>query len=264
MKIIIKSKTDKPCAYTYLLKFNINNNIKYYYGVRYSNIRHNRLPIDDLFVKYFTSSKIIKKLIKEGTHPTEVIIHKCFSNVKDALEFERNFLLKVNATKRKDFINQTHNFNTLYSHNAGRIKSKEEKEKMSIISSLAQPSEEYRKKRSESAKKRWTDPSYREYMEKRNSLFYQSEEGKEFLDKFKNRFKGKKHTPETKEKIGKKSKINGNSPDFKKRMEKWKKYECSQCNKIYTPSNFHTHLKKTHFMDDDQILEVKKSSMISG
>jgi hypothetical protein len=47
--------------------YKITNTItgEFYFGYRYGNIKLKLQPIDDLWVKYFTSSKTIKKIIKE-------------------------------------------------------------------------------------------------------------------------------------------------------------------------------------------------------
>ena len=50
-------------AYTYYIRNKITN--QFYYGSRYKNIQLKRTPQEDLWIYYFTSSKNVKKLIKE-------------------------------------------------------------------------------------------------------------------------------------------------------------------------------------------------------
>ena len=48
-------------AYTYYIRSKITG--QYYYGFRYKNIKLKRKPEEDFWIKYFTSSKEVKKLI---------------------------------------------------------------------------------------------------------------------------------------------------------------------------------------------------------
>ena len=93
--------------YTYLLEFTHPQTYEklYYYGVRYSKNCH---P-DDLFIKYFTSSKYVKKLIKEfGIKCFKYEVRKIFpNNPLRAHQWEQKVLLKLKAAKRKDFINKS-------------------------------------------------------------------------------------------------------------------------------------------------------------
>ena len=50
-------------AYTYLITNKITN--EYYYGFRCKNVKLKKYPEEDLWVKYFTSSKKVKALINE-------------------------------------------------------------------------------------------------------------------------------------------------------------------------------------------------------
>jgi len=50
-------------AYTYLITNKITH--QFYYGSRYQNIKLKRTPEQDLWIFYFTSSKEVKKLLKE-------------------------------------------------------------------------------------------------------------------------------------------------------------------------------------------------------
>ena len=88
--------------YTYYL-FHIPTN-QHYYGVQFNN---NADP-KDLWVKYFSSSKRVKKLIEEyGSESFKVEIRKTFNSSKEAINWERRVLSKLNAKNRKDWLNCT-------------------------------------------------------------------------------------------------------------------------------------------------------------
>lgn len=88
--------------YTYFIK-HIETGRKYY-GVRYSKNCHPK----EFFIKYFTSSKIIKHIIQQqGINAFEFRIHKIFSSVEDACLFEQKFLKRVKAHQKHDWFNQS-------------------------------------------------------------------------------------------------------------------------------------------------------------
>ena len=90
--------------YTYLITHKLSG--KKYYGVRYADSCH---P-NDLWNTYFTSSKVVKKLIEEdGKDNFEFQIRKVFSNIHEAISWEGRFLRKINARKRHDFFNLHNN-----------------------------------------------------------------------------------------------------------------------------------------------------------
>jgi hypothetical protein len=90
--------------YTYLIECIPTN--QYYYGVRFAK---NCLP-EELWVTYFTSSKYVKKLIKEhGIEQFKVKIRKLFLTSKDARKWEHKVLRRIKAKEREDFINMTDN-----------------------------------------------------------------------------------------------------------------------------------------------------------
>lgn len=88
--------------YTYKLIFKPTG--QYYYGVRYA-IGCNP---NDLWDKYFTSSKHVHKLIKEyGLSSFIIKITKTFNNKFEAINHEHSVLNRVNAAKNGKFINKT-------------------------------------------------------------------------------------------------------------------------------------------------------------
>ena len=87
-------------SYTYTVKFNPTNQL--YYGSRYSINRKNMDPKKDLWKDYFTSSKIIHKLIEEhGTNAFTVTVDKVFETAQEAIDYEKEFLSEVDITQDK-------------------------------------------------------------------------------------------------------------------------------------------------------------------
>ena len=88
--------------YTYKLIFKLTG--QYYYGVRYAN----GCNPNDLWDKYFTSSKHVHKLIKEyGLSSFDCKITKTFTNKRDAINYEHQILKRVKADVNGKFINKT-------------------------------------------------------------------------------------------------------------------------------------------------------------
>jgi hypothetical protein len=86
--------------YTYLLT-HISTGRKYY-GVRYANNCH---P-GDLFVKYFSSSSLIKQLImEEGKTAFEFEVRKTFTSKEAACLWEAKVLTRMNVLHREDWFN---------------------------------------------------------------------------------------------------------------------------------------------------------------
>lgn len=86
--------------YTYHIYWENTN--KHYYGVRGTN----DLPENDLFVKYFTSSKYVKEHIQKHGNPTLIEVRKTFNHREDAYSWESKVLKKINARKRDDYLNR--------------------------------------------------------------------------------------------------------------------------------------------------------------
>ena len=85
--------------YTYLIGWSKLN--KFYYGVRTAR---NCNP-SDLFVSYFTSSKQVKRMIKEYGNPDIIQIRKTFLDKGSATKWESKVLRRINASSRNDFLN---------------------------------------------------------------------------------------------------------------------------------------------------------------
>lgn len=89
--------------YTYLLGWK-NLNL-YYYGVRYSKNCH---P-DELLVNYFSSSKVVQKMINENILPDIVEIRKTFKSPGKARIWENKVLRRLNVINDNKWINKTNN-----------------------------------------------------------------------------------------------------------------------------------------------------------
>jgi hypothetical protein len=87
--------------YTYYIHWTNQN--KSYYGVRYANDCH---P-DDLFVSYFTSSKYVKKFIKQYGLPDIIQVRKIFQEKVDAVLWEARIIQKMNMVKSPLFLNRS-------------------------------------------------------------------------------------------------------------------------------------------------------------
>jgi hypothetical protein len=85
-------------CYTYLIKCTINN--KFYYGVRWGN---KVPPSEDLWVKYFTSSKVIKNLINRyGKDAFLFEVRKVFTTKQEAIAWEETVLRRLKVLKSSD------------------------------------------------------------------------------------------------------------------------------------------------------------------
>lgn len=124
--------------YTYLIKHIPTE--QYYYGVRWANVRLKLTPEEDLWVNYFTNSKIIKKLIKQyGKDSFLYEVRKTFDSIEKAREWETKVLCRLNVlnnqnvwlnkTNNKAILNKTHPKGTL---GMRFTRSLESKNKMSI------------------------------------------------------------------------------------------------------------------------------------
>ena len=102
---------------------------EYYFGFRAANIKHNRHPEDDLWVTYFTSSKIIKSLMQE--HPItsfDAIVIAKYATADDAFWAEQQLIKDYIDDKlclNRNYINKN-NAKTVF-HTLGRQLSPQQK-----------------------------------------------------------------------------------------------------------------------------------------
>jgi ribosomal protein L39E len=86
--------------YTYIIT-HIESNVKYY-GVQYKKTSN---P-NDLGVTYFSSSKVLKKLIKEeGVDKFKFEVRKIFIDKHKAIEWEKRFLTRIDAANSPMWFN---------------------------------------------------------------------------------------------------------------------------------------------------------------
>lgn len=85
--------------YTYLIGWTSIN--KWYYGVRYRKKCH---P-SDLWVKYFTSSKYVKKIRDMYGEPDVVQVRKIFSNPEKAFLYEQRVLQRLDILNNDKWLN---------------------------------------------------------------------------------------------------------------------------------------------------------------
>lgn len=121
-------------AYTYTIYHKVSN--QYYYGVRKSSTF-------DLGVNYFSSSKLVKRLLSESPlDQFEFKLRRKFNSYSEARCHETRFLQRINAVKNKKMLNQA--------ISAAHVPTKDsmsEKQRHSNISTTM--------------KKLWQDPEYR-------------------------------------------------------------------------------------------------------
>lgn len=89
--------------YTYLIGWSELN--LYYYGVRFSR---NCNP-NDLWSRYFTSSKYVKEYRKLYGEPDVIAIRKIFNNKHAAMNWESRVLKRLKAHTNPKFINKSNN-----------------------------------------------------------------------------------------------------------------------------------------------------------
>jgi hypothetical protein len=75
---------------------------RWYYGVRH---KYGTSP-SDLWSKYFTSSKIVRKFREEHGEPDVIQVRKTFSNKKAARDYELKVLRRMKVTKDDRWLNK--------------------------------------------------------------------------------------------------------------------------------------------------------------
>ena len=103
---MIKHTMHDRTPYTYLLKFKPTGQV--YYGCRYGKGCH---P-SDLFLTYFTSSKIVKKLILVyGIDAFSYEVRRIFHSKQKCIEWEQRILHHFNVLTNTTFLNIDYNIN---------------------------------------------------------------------------------------------------------------------------------------------------------
>lgn len=168
--------------------------------------------LNDLITgRYRTSSKIIREKLKNGAHFSKIKILKVFSIEKEALEFEKRILTRVNAKTNPKFLNQT-NGNKDFC-----LKQHTEKTKKKMKERFNQNTEQGRKnleKRSQISKAQF-DPETEEGRKQREN---RSNKRKEYFNP--NTEKGQIHLEENRRK--QKERFNPETEEGRKNLEKVK------------------------------------------
>lgn len=86
--------------YTYLIGWSHLD--RWYYGVRLSNTF---IPEEDLWVKYYTSSKRVASFIEENGPPDIIKVDRTFTTWKEASEYEVYFLTENNCIYSEKWLN---------------------------------------------------------------------------------------------------------------------------------------------------------------
>jgi hypothetical protein len=94
---------EENISYTYLIGWKNQN--KWYYGVRYSSKCH---P-NDLWKKYFTSSKKVKLFRQQFGEPDVIQVRRTFENSKKAKFWEEKVLKRMNVSKNDKWLNLREN-----------------------------------------------------------------------------------------------------------------------------------------------------------
>jgi len=152
--------------YTYLIGWSKLN--KFYYGVRYSKYA----KPEDLWVTYFTSSKIVNHYTKTHGDPDIIEVRKLFDNAKEAQLWEHRVLKKVLSKNKSIWLNATDNIAIHFKGNYSNTKpgsiASVQKTKGKTYEELygVEKAAELKLRRSEQSKSRWDDPETREKMSK--------------------------------------------------------------------------------------------------
>jgi hypothetical protein len=92
-------------SYTYLIRFNPTGQL--YYGSRSKNVKLNLAPENDLMVKYFTSCKPLKRLIKtHGLTAFSWQVRQRFDTPQQAAAWEQKVLRRMRVLHNTVWFNQ--------------------------------------------------------------------------------------------------------------------------------------------------------------
>lgn len=188
---IYKHTSKDRTPYTYLIGWSTHN--KWYYGVRYAKKCH---P-SDLWVKYFTSSKHVKRFANKHGNPDIISIRKIFNSVEKALKWEQTLLKRIDVEHDIRYLNSKNcttntiiiepnktsfkkgnkpwnkglKLKEIYSDEElkkyGRIFSDEEKINLSIKQRKRFDKPEERESQRKKTLEKFSDPDYREFHKSR-------------------------------------------------------------------------------------------------
>ena len=105
-------------------------NFQTHWAIIYWSRTYKNCQTSDLWTTYFSSSKVVKKLIKEfGKDAFEYEIRKTFETKEETLDYERRLLRKVKAKKNPRFLNKNEGGGSRF--HRGGPQSEETKQKIS-------------------------------------------------------------------------------------------------------------------------------------
>jgi hypothetical protein len=166
--------------YTYLLKCLIDNT--FYYGVKYEK----GCQPSDFWIKYETSSKLVKEKIKKYGKDSFIFeIRKIFDGAEKARAWENRVLKRLDVIHRTDFMNKTNNISI-----APMCGNENPMTRPEVI-------ESFKKSR---AKNPTRKPNSKEAYESSSKKQTGRKRPKEIADKISKSLTGHKHTVEFKEK----------------------------------------------------------------
>ena len=116
-------------AYTYLIGWTIHN--KWYYGVRFAK----ECKPEDLWVKYFTSSKKVKEFRKIHGEPDVIEVRRTFKDTGAARMWESRVIRKTNAVFDKKWMNMTDNTDMFFFEGKRETFTQEHRAKLSAAAS---------------------------------------------------------------------------------------------------------------------------------
>lgn len=91
----------KSTPYTYLIGWSKYN--KYYYGVRYAR----NCDPSDLWITYFTSSKLVRDRRIDWGEPDIIQVRKTFTTHAEAILWEQKVLTRLNVLAESKWLNQS-------------------------------------------------------------------------------------------------------------------------------------------------------------
>lgn len=111
--------------YTYIIGWTAQN--RWYYGVRYARkskcLYETGCHPDELWITYFTSSKIVENFISENGDPDIIQVRKTFVDESSAIKWERRVLERLDVIHKDEWLNASNGEAIRTSHisNAGKL-----------------------------------------------------------------------------------------------------------------------------------------------
>lgn len=206
-------------------------------GIYYAGIKYSKPDSSNFMTEsgYKTTSKIIKKLIKEnGLESFKTLKIKHFNTKDEVIDYEGRFLKKIKASTNPRFYNMTEGGPEFY-NKGGYSLSEATKKRMS-----KPKSEQTKRKMSESFKKRpkeiyekstetrrnngrqWVEENQRQKIIEHNKEYWTEDAKENHSELMKKYYKENEYKDSTREKISKKTKGKNNPMHGKKHSEETK------------------------------------------